>query len=217
MTAPRTVCWNCGAEADAAALDYEAVLMPRSAGKGGPVLVFRCHACGVDNVVEKNEARERLLVPPPVVGLRSPTVRGPAAYAARKWAEERAAERTAFHARSGPSRLEEPAPEGPRRRRERKPKAPDPETPARESAASEDPSDEPEAVEPREIGSVLAAYEVLDLPLTADVGSIRKRYRELSRKCHPDRVADLDDAIRRTAERRFREIRRAYDLLMEGK
>jgi curved DNA-binding protein CbpA len=34
------------------------------------------------------------------------------------------------------------------------------------------------------------------------------------RKCHPDRVADLDEEIRRTAERRFREIREAYERLV---
>ena len=43
---------------------------------------------------------------------------------------------------------------------------------------------------------------------------IRKRYRELVKKCHPDRVADLDEEIRRTAEWRFREIRNAYDTLV---
>lgn len=215
MSAPRTACWHCDAAFDAATLDYEAVLRPRSAGQGGPVLVVRCRACGVDNVVERNEARERLLVPPTLADLSSSPLRGPVAVAARRWTEEHREERAAFHARSGPSRLGEPAPEEPRTRRAKSEDAgtpPEPEEPTADEAP-----DEPEPVAPREIATVVAAYEVLDLPLTADAAAIRKRFRELSRKCHPDRVADLDEEIRRTAERRFREIRRAYDLLMEGR
>jgi DnaJ-class molecular chaperone len=76
-----------------------------------------------------------------------------------------------------------------------------------------EPEDEPERTSPREISTLLQAYEVLDLPLTATADEIRKRFRDLSKKCHPDRVAGLDEEIRRTADRRFREIRRAYDLL----
>ncbi len=43
---------------------------------------------------------------------------------------------------------------------------------------------------------------------------MRRSYRELSKRCHPDRVADLDEEIRKVAERRFREIRRAYERIL---
>ena len=44
---------------------------------------------------------------------------------------------------------------------------------------------------------------------------MKTRYRELSKKCHPDRVADLDDEIRRVAAARFREITEAYELIID--
>jgi len=157
----------------------------------------------MDNVVEKNRARERLLIPPTLAHVRDSNVRGPALARARQWARDHALRRAEFHRRTAaamplPEDTPEPSDEG-APAAEPTEARPDPGPPARREA---------------QLNTVLQAYEVLGLELTAAPEEIRKRYRELVKKCHPDRVADLDEEIRRTAEWRFREIRNAYDTLV---
>jgi len=202
-------CWSCGEPVGPEELDYRAVLVPRSADRGGPVLLLRCAACGLDNVAERNPAGEHLLVPPHLAAVRSSTVKGRLLYDAKKWAAENAERRSEFLSRTrpampGPAAEPEPEPAEP---------APEPEGGAAHAEEAE-PKAGAEAPDARNLSRVLDAYEVLGLPVTADVDRIRKRFRELSRKCHPDRVADLDEEIRKVADRRFRRIRAAYEALL---
>jgi DnaJ-domain-containing protein 1 len=196
-------CWSCEIEIDPDVLDFEAFLLPRAANRGGPVLLLRCRNCGMDNVVEGNRAGERLLIPPTLADVKDSNVRGETLARARRWGRENALLRADFLRRAAPAMsatdaIPEVEPE------------PEPEP--------EPGGDRPEAAQPAhrqaELNTVLKAYEVLGLELTATPEEIRKRYRELARKCHPDRVAGLDEEIRRTAERRFREVRTAYDMLV---
>src|SRR5204863_9981670 len=53
-------------------------------------------------------------------------------------------------------------------------------------------------------------YEVLGVSKSASQDEIKKAYRELARKWHPDRNPD-DEA----AEERFKEIQQAYDALSD--
>src|ERR1700759_273153 len=52
-------------------------------------------------------------------------------------------------------------------------------------------------------------YEVLGVPRDADQDSIRRAYRKLARKYHPDLNADSD------AEERFKELGEAYEVLSD--
>src|SRR3954464_5754261 len=54
-------------------------------------------------------------------------------------------------------------------------------------------------------------YEVLGVSKDASQDEIKKAYRELARKWHPDR--NPDDA---QAEERFKEIQQAYDVLSDA-
>jgi len=189
-------CWFCEVAIDPSLLDYGAVLVPRSESRGGPVLVLRCGECGTDNVAERNRAGEHFLIPPVLADFRDSNVRGGALARARKWARENALRRADFRRRSVSLPKPMPSPGD----------TPEPQTTPEER-------DLPSRSRGAELNSVLDAYGVLGLELTAAPSEIRNRYRELSKKCHPDRVADLDEEIRRTAERRFREIRKAYDML----
>ena len=56
-------------------------------------------------------------------------------------------------------------------------------------------------------GRTLDCYEVLGVPRRADAETIRKAYRALARKYHPDVCDDPQ------AERKFREVRAAYEVL----
>jgi len=56
-------------------------------------------------------------------------------------------------------------------------------------------------------------YAVLGVSLDASHDEIRKAFRERVRACHPDRVANLDEDLRRLAEEKMVELNEAYAVL----
>jgi len=57
-----------------------------------------------------------------------------------------------------------------------------------------------------------AAYKVLQISRDATDDEVKKAYREMAKKYHPDRVASLgDDAIRKAAEAKFQSVNEAYE------
>ena len=59
------------------------------------------------------------------------------------------------------------------------------------------------------------SHEVLGVEPGADQEEIKKAYRALVNKYHPDKVAHLGDEFRKLAEIRFKEIQQAYQELKE--
>lgn len=57
-------------------------------------------------------------------------------------------------------------------------------------------------------------YEVLGIDRNASRDEIKKAYRELAKKYHPDRYSD--NPLNDLAEEKFREVKEAYDTLMNG-
>ena len=57
-------------------------------------------------------------------------------------------------------------------------------------------------------------YEVLGLKEGASIDEIKKAYRELVKKYHPDRY--MDNPLSDLAEEKLREINEAYDALMKN-
>ena len=53
-------------------------------------------------------------------------------------------------------------------------------------------------------------YAVLNVPKDASQEEIKKAYRRLANKYHPDKVLHLGDEFRELAEQRFKEIEEAY-------
>lgn len=56
-------------------------------------------------------------------------------------------------------------------------------------------------------------YEVLGVSPSASDDDIKKAYRELSRKYHPD--ANVDNPLADLAEEKFKEVQEAYDAIMK--
>ncbi len=57
-------------------------------------------------------------------------------------------------------------------------------------------------------------HEVLGVPRGASVDEIKRAYRKLAAKYHPDKVDHLGDEFKVLAEERFKEIQDAYQELM---
>ncbi len=55
-------------------------------------------------------------------------------------------------------------------------------------------------------------YEILELPKTASENDIKKAYRRLALKWHPDKNPDNS----KEAEKRFKEISEAYEVLSDS-
>ncbi len=58
-------------------------------------------------------------------------------------------------------------------------------------------------------------YEVLGVAKSAADDDIKKAYRKLAMKFHPDRVATLADAEKKKAEEKFKELQEAYAVLSD--
>ncbi len=56
-------------------------------------------------------------------------------------------------------------------------------------------------------------YRILGVEIGASQDTIKKAFRQLASKYHPDKVGYLGDEFRVLAERRFKEIQKAYDEL----
>ena len=57
-------------------------------------------------------------------------------------------------------------------------------------------------------------YKVLGIPKGASIDEIKKAYRKLAAKYHPDKVNHLGNEFRVLAEQRFKEIQEAYQELV---
>ncbi|OEU68369.1 MAG: hypothetical protein BBJ57_10460 [Desulfobacterales bacterium PC51MH44] len=65
-----------------------------------------------------------------------------------------------------------------------------------------------------ETGKLKDPYTVLDVSRDASPEEIKKAYKQLANKYHPDKVLHLGEEFRKLAEERFKEIQEAYRELM---
>ncbi len=68
-----------------------------------------------------------------------------------------------------------------------------------------------ESVKAMFVKKVDDAYTILGINPTATDDEVKKAYREMAKKNHPDKVAYLGDDVRNAAEKKFQEINDAYD------
>ena len=68
-----------------------------------------------------------------------------------------------------------------------------------------------ESVKAMFVKKVDDAYTILGIDPSATDDEVKKAYREMAKKNHPDKVAYLGDDVRKAAEKKFQEINDAYD------
>ena len=62
-----------------------------------------------------------------------------------------------------------------------------------------------------------AAYQVLGISPDATDDEVRKAYRQMALKHHPDKVATLGEDVRKAAEQKFKDITAAKDLIFKAR
>ncbi|WP_159022243.1 DnaJ domain-containing protein [Formosa sp. L2A11] len=59
------------------------------------------------------------------------------------------------------------------------------------------------------------AYKILEIEKTATASEIKKAYRKMAKKYHPDKVLHLGKEYQKGAEEKFRQVQEAYDQLQK--
>ena len=68
-----------------------------------------------------------------------------------------------------------------------------------------------ESIQSMFIPDTNAAYKILEIEPTATVDEIKKAYRVMARKYHPDKVSYLGEDIQQTAKEKFQKVNEAYE------
>ena len=65
--------------------------------------------------------------------------------------------------------------------------------------------------------SIIAAYGTLGVQRTTSIIDIKKAYRNLAIKYHPDKVAYLGDELRKNANEKFQQLTHAYEIIKKDR
>jgi DnaJ like chaperone protein len=61
--------------------------------------------------------------------------------------------------------------------------------------------------------STTSSYEILEIRKSATDAEVKKAYRDMAKKYHPDRVNTEDEAIKKGAEEKFKQVQQAYEAI----
>lgn len=194
-------CPRCGEGYTASQVAGLGILRSREARAGGPRVEYECHVCA-----------HQILLIPHGKGRYAPPGQPPPHFVPEADRQPSWIAGSASRPRSGPTGAAPPS--GASRPPEAEPKAPRESAPGpqtspgpgdsgwEEAARAEDP--------PIEMAEALA---LLGCDVTADKPQIERAFRERSLTCHPDKVAHLDPDFQELAERKFKRLKAAFDLL----
>ena len=57
------------------------------------------------------------------------------------------------------------------------------------------------------------AYQILEIPATATDDEVKKAYRRMAMKFHPDKVAQLGEEVQKAAGEKFKKVQEAYETI----
>ncbi|MCH9659717.1 MAG: TerB family tellurite resistance protein [Bacteroidetes bacterium] len=60
-----------------------------------------------------------------------------------------------------------------------------------------------------------SAYKILEIERTANISEIKKAYRDMVKKYHPDKLQHMDEVYQKGAEEKFRKVQEAYEQLQK--
>lgn len=63
--------------------------------------------------------------------------------------------------------------------------------------------------------SIRDAYTILEIDRNATDAEVKQAYREMAKKYHPDRVITQDEAIKKGAEEKFKQVQQAYEQILK--
>lgn len=60
-----------------------------------------------------------------------------------------------------------------------------------------------------------SAYKILEIEKSASNDEVKKAFRTMAKKYHPDKLMDMDEAYRKGAEEKFRNVQAAYEQIQK--
>ena len=72
-----------------------------------------------------------------------------------------------------------------------------------------------ESIKAMFIKSVDQAYKILEIHRSATDNDVKRAYRKMAKRYHPDRVVTQDEAIQKGAEEKFKEVQKAYEVIQK--
>ena len=70
-----------------------------------------------------------------------------------------------------------------------------------------------ESIKAMFIGNSSAAFTILEIDLNASNEDVKKAYRKMANKYHPDKVSHLGNDLRKVAEEKFKSVNQAYQTI----
>ncbi len=205
MAAEFLTCWSCGQEFAAATVVRDALIHGRDAREGGPYYIYNCPRCRKESKVERTASGRMFASPEKEIAIVDYLFSWIEPLTPEDflrillWHDAHRERRRAFFAREGDRRYDRSGVRGwigrlfARSRRER-PAAIDRATAVREEV-------------------VPLPYRILGVRRDASDDEIRRAFRALARRWHPDKQRLRDPATLATAQQRLRELLEAYDKL----
>ena len=59
------------------------------------------------------------------------------------------------------------------------------------------------------------AYKILEIDKSATDDEVKKAYRKMAKKYHPDKVMHLGEEHQKGAEEKFRQVQEAYEMIQK--
>lgn len=65
--------------------------------------------------------------------------------------------------------------------------------------------------------SVDTAYQILEVDKSATDDEVKKAYRKMAKKYHPDRLGDLSEDLKKSATAKFQKVQEAYEQIQDAR